>query len=523
MNAVLLILLAASVGHGLARALKLPHAPLLILAGGALDLFGAPIEAQTARDALLLGLAFLVFLSGTSLNPWRLGSKGQFGLILGVVQFFLLSAASFGVCFLLEFTPKESLYIAVAMSSSSTLVVIKLLRSRGELFDPFGRLMTGALLAQDFLMLLIVAGLTNIHAGAAAALIASFAAAALFVFGAAFKKWVVPWLMLREGVDEEMQLILALGVLFVFAGLAYALKLPFVTGAFVAGVSLSSFPVNGTLRGQFASLNHFFSAVFFVTLGLFVDFPPAASLDKVLWLALLIVFLSPLLSSIVAWSRGATLRTGVEAGLLLAQAGEFSIVLTLIGFANGDLTGQHLSLVVSVTVLTMMFTPFMANETTASWGVSLIASLFKNRKSGAGYADHYVLIGCGDSGMALLEKLLAAEAPVAVIDDDAGVVRAVREMGAYGVLGNGKDPDILALAGVDKAKLVISSMRKFSDNKGFLKAANPSALKVVRVFDREEASLFKQAGALPIPSTEAASSDLVEWVQKIAPTQATSR
>ena len=511
MNEILYILLAASIGYAVAKALRLPHVPLLILAGGCLDFFNVPIDLGFARDGLLLGLTFLVFLSGTALNPWR-GAGNSLALIVGASQFFLIGFAGLGASLLMGFSPTESLYVALGLASSSTLVVIKILQTRGELFAPFGRLMVGALLVQDLLIMLVISALSNIGEGLVSMGMSISLMLCLTLLGLIFKKWIAPWILLSKGVDEELQLVLALGVLFVFMGCANLFGLPFLTGAFVAGISLSSFPVNGILKGQLASLNNFFSAVFFVMLGFFVDFP-LHNLDKVLWLSLLVITLTPLLSSALSLATGMTLRTGAELGLLLAQTSEFSIILALIGMDNGDIGQEHLSLITSVTVVTMTLTPFLSSESLASALMRLLGSFARKKEIAKAFSDHYVIVGCGDSAMIVLKKLLLSGVDVVVIDDDAGVIRKVREMGAQAILGNGKDPEVLKQGSLGSAKLVISSMRKFSDNKAVLGYARNTP-KVIRVFDQREADEFERLGAISIPSTDASTEDLLEWIEK---------
>lgn len=103
-----------------------------------------------------------------------------------------------------------------------------------------------------------------------------------------------------------------------------------------------------------------------------------------------------------------------------------------------------------------------------------------------------------------------------VIDDDAGVVRSISELGAHGILGNGKDYSVTRHACLDSAKLVISSMRKFSDNKNLL-ISHPEATTVVRAFDQAEARFFEEMGAISIPATEAATEDLADWIEARLP------
>lgn len=512
MMEILYILLAASIGLGISKLLKIPSVPMLILAGGGLDYLNAPIDGDLARDALLLGLIFLVFLSGTSLNPWRIGERTKLAFFIGAAQFMLIGLISFFVCAYMGFTLMESFYLSLALSSSSTLVVIKLLQSRGEMFEPFGRMMVGALLVQDLLMMIVISVLERFDFGAMDMVIAGVLVCVLSLLALIFKKWIIPWLLVRDDVDEEQQLLIAVGILFFFMGVSHLFNLPFVAGAFVAGISLSSFPVNGALKGQFASLNNFFNAVFFVTLGFFVELPPAEMFNSVFVFCALIIVLTPALTLSVAAFADMPFRTGIESGLLLAQTSEFSIVLALIGMSNGHLSSDHLGMITFMTVVTMTLTPFLANEKVASWSMLAIAALSRKKDGPLVYSGHFIFFGCGESAMVAVEKLLEKGEQVVVIDDDIGVVRGLKERGVEAILGNGRDTTVMSRANLSGARMAISSMRKFSDNLAVVQFAKDTPF-VVRVFDQEEADIFKRLGAQPIPATDAASSDFLEWVQ----------
>lgn len=516
MSMFIIILLAASLALASAKFLKLPQAPLLILAGGLLDYANVSMDLAMAKDTLLLGLAFLIFYSGASLNPLKKRDGKAFGMAFGLSQFFAVGGIAFGICYFQGLGTLESLYLSLAAGSSSTLVAVKILQERGEMFEPFGRLLTSALLSKDLALVLLLAGLSGADDGLYSMASSCGLGLALYLFSVFFKRRIAPWLLLSKGIDEEFQLLIALGVFFSFMGLADVFGLPFLVGAFLAGISLSAFPISGLLKGQLESLHHFFSAVFFVVLGYFVNLPPLGQGTTVIALCFAIILATPLVSALIALKTGKTLRTGLEAGLLMAQASEFSIILGLVGLDNRHLGQGHLSMITSMTVITMILTPFISDPRFADALMRWSLKFAPHHKKAAGLSGHYLIIGCGESSMEILKALLKMRESVAVIDDDAGVTREVRELGGVGILANGKDPDALKEAGIDRAKLVISSMRKVTDNNTMMGFA-PEVPKVIRVFDATEAEYFEGLGALSIPVTEAATSDLVNWVEKLAP------
>src|SRR5680860_59475 len=107
------------------------------------------------------------------------------------------------------------------------------------------------------------------------------------------------------------------------------LELPLVVGALLAGVALSGFPVDALVRPQLASIGDFFSAIFFTALGALIGVPSGLELFQALVLAVLLIVVTPPLVTVVAEWTGLSARPAIEAGLLLAQASELSLVVGL--------------------------------------------------------------------------------------------------------------------------------------------------------------------------------------------------
>jgi monovalent cation:H+ antiporter-2, CPA2 family len=168
MIGVVVLLAGAAVAFGVSKWLRLPAIPLLIVAGIMLSRLGI-VPVDILQDGLILGLTFLVFVAGIELNPRRVGEHRRAAVRVGVAQFLLLGLAGFAVSLLLGFTVHTSLYLALALTASSTLVVLRILQRRGQLFEPFGRLVIGVLLLQDLLVILMIPILTRLPDGVGAA------------------------------------------------------------------------------------------------------------------------------------------------------------------------------------------------------------------------------------------------------------------------------------------------------------------------------------------------------------------
>ncbi|MFA9479664.1 cation:proton antiporter [Phycisphaerales bacterium AB-hyl4] len=517
MTAVLYILVAAAAGLALAKWLRLPSVPMLVLAGLTLRMTGLVPDEALLRDAMLLGLAFLVFVAGTELNPDRLGDQRRAALVVGLAQFIVLAVVGIAVARMLGFAWETAAYIGLALTASSTLVVVTLLRQRQQFFEPFGRLVLGVLLLQDILVIVAIAALSGVDGGPEVVGLRLGGMAALLLLAWVCVRWVTPWLMLKLNLDEESLLLVLLAMLFTFVGLSQWMGLPMVTGAFLAGVSLSGFPSNGIVRGQVNSLADFFLAVFFVALGGALMWLGPAELVLAMALVVLVLVVTPPLVAWVGRRVGLSSRVSIESGLLLAQCSEFSLVVVLLGVEQGHVSEDVFAIVALVTVVTMILTPFVATDAN-TWRVMRLRlphGWVGGERRETRPSDHVLMLGCGTNGQKLADALVQRGHRVVVVDDDPGMIARLRQRGVEAVRGDGADYIILRDVGARAAKVVVSTMRRTSDNERMLRFLWDANVPVVlRTFGPDAAERFAVYGAIPIIESELGADATLAWFEE---------
>lgn len=518
----MIILLAASIAYGLSRAVRIPALPLLVLAGIALGIISRTTQLPFSSgevDALLqLGLAFMVFASGMELNPARVGTQRWPALRVGLAQFAAMTSLGLLLGFGLGFRSMELLYIALAISASSTIIVVRVLQQQQQLFEPFGRLVLGVLLLQDILVILCIGVLSGLDHGGFKGLLTSIVSIGLMV-GCTYlmARWIAPWLILRLRLDQETMLLTAIAILFLFVGLAHAAGLPLPVGAFFAGVSLSVFPVNGVIRGPVASLSNFFLAVFFVSLG--ATLTPLGARDLALTAALtaVVVFVTPPLVVLLAGRIGLSMRSIITSGLLLAQCSEFSIVIMLLGRASGHVSDEVLSVVALVTVVSMMIASFIANDQMSRRLVRFHPSYRGASIKDDPPIDHFLLLGCGSNSRVLLDLLLLEGHRVIVVDEDPGVVKRLSARGVEVWRGDGGDAELLRALNARNARAIVSTVRRIEDNLRLLAELKDSGVPVfVRIFEETEARRIERAGGRAVLESHAAAENFVQWFASTA-------
>jgi Kef-type K+ transport system membrane component KefB len=507
-----LLLSAAAAAFAAAKALRLPPLPLLLAAGLLLGRL-AELPELLLENALILGIAFLLFVAGIELSPGRTRGQRNAAIRVGLLQFLLLGLAGLGGALALGFDRLSALYLALALAASSTLVGVRLLRQRRQMFEPFGRLVTGVLLVQDVLAILLIPLVTRSPDGLGAVVGGLVAVLALLVLAAAAWRWGTPRIAALDG-DEETLLLATLALLFAFAGLAAWLDLPLLVGAFLAGVALSGFPARSIVRPQVASVGDFFSAIFFTALGALVGVPSAGAVVQALMLALLVVVLTPPLVTVIAEWSGLPARSAIEAGLLLAQTSEISLVIVLHGMLEGHVAPEVFSVIAMVTLLTMILTPFMATDR-AAWSLMHLHPVRQRqwRRTADVPRDHVLVLGSGTTGLPLLETLLGTDHDVMVVDDDPDVVARLRAAEVPVIRGDASDIQVLDRAGARNARVIASTIRRPEDNRRLLEFAR-SVPVVVRVFEEADAEWIRALGGIPVLYSEAAAEGLVAWIDR---------
>lgn len=517
MNAFALLLATAAAAYGLARYFRIPSVPVLIGAGMSLSLAGlVPKELALgggagAMNMLELGLVFLVFSSGVELNPSRFRKLAKAVCWVAGAQFGLAMGSGFLCAKWMGMGTLEAVYMGGGLAASSTLVVLRHLQMRKAMFEPYGRVVTGVLLLQDVALVLLIVLLSRVNGGGWD--VGKGLLQVLMMGGIAWvaQRFVVPKLVFRFKPDEENLLLWLVAVLLGFVSVAVWLKLPLIAGAFAGGFVFSAFPLNGLVRGQLSSLVDFFQAMFFVALGALLGVP-----DLQLWLqaglySLVVIVVTPPLVALVAEWRGLNARAGIEAGLLLAQTSEYSLLLGLSGVMLGHVSQETFSILALTTIMTMVMTPILGREEVANFLLAF-HPLRKMERAAGTPKGHVLILGFGSAGMWTLKPLLAQGEEVLVVDDDAVVCGALAKKNVSYLRGDGAEKEVLEKAGARDAKLVIASMRRVSDALTVLKYVKGVPV-VARVFEEEDAEKIREAGGIPVMNSLAAADTFMEWLE----------
>ncbi len=514
------IMFAAILGH-VARLLR---QPLLLgyIAGGILLSprmgFGLITNAESIELISEIGLILLLFIIGLEIDLRELRRLGRSMLALGLGQFVI--NALLGLVFFswLGYRVAEGrfdlVYLAIVMSLSSTLIVVKLLREKFELKLLSGRLTLGVLVVQDIWAILFMAVQPSLTEPGVLRIAQSIAGGAVLV-GVAFlaSRYILAPLLEASARRPELVLISSVAWCFGIAGVANQLGLSREMGALIAGVSISAFPYGADVISKVTGVRDFFVTLFFVALGLKVPVPSGDVLGQAL-LIVVFVLVSRLLSVVpTAYVLGDGLYAGTVTALNLAQISEFSLVILTLGTGYGHVSTQVSAVVLTAMILTSLLSPYLitGNDGITRW----LVRPFVRRPGAGGTAAptagtratrDIVLLGHFRIAQAVLD-LVEAEAPqlkerITLVDYDANRAHGVMARGFRWEYGDLANPDALEHLGIEEASIVVTTisdtfLKGISTRRlvGNLRRLAPRAVIVMTGEERTDMEDLLRAGA----------------------------
>ena len=471
---ILLLLSAAVIVVPLFQALRLGAIPGFLVAGIVLGPSGLGFIENFDEIAHLaeLGVVLLLFVIGIEINPSRLWKMKELVLGLGTLQVLITGGLITIVAHeFLDSSWKVSLLIGSALALSSTAFVLQLLTERKLLSSEYGRPSVAVLLLQDlavipllaFVSLMAAPELTiaeDVFLALAEALIILF----LIIVAARYILNPLLNLLTRYGSPE----IFTASALLLVLGSALAMEsigLSMAMGAFIAGLLIADSSYRHQIIAEIQPFRGLLLGLFFMSMGmslnldLFLDNPLVLSGIVVALMAVKFITLWPL--SRLFGIKG---KASISVALLLAQSGEFALVLFALAYGMGlldELLFQHLLIVV---MLSMLATPaleklahriFLASDRNITTIPDVnIGEAEQNPKP-------VILAGFGRMGHRIGYIMESMKVPYVAIDTDASLVDREHSEGKSVYFGDAQRPEVLRAAGAADAPLAIVSINDF--------------------------------------------------------------
>lgn len=474
------ILVLATVVGGLAKVLKQPiivaYIFVGIIAGPAL--LGIASESPSIELLAKVGIAILLFLVGLKLDLHLIRSTGVVATFTGVGQVVFTSVIGFGIVLLFGFDPIPALYIAVALTFSSTIIIVKLLSDKRELDQLHGRIAVGFLIVQDLLVIVAMIGIVAIgqpgQVAPGAQILQTFVGGLAFLASVALlARYVLPRLLDWLARSQELTLLFGVSWAVALAAVSQILGLSMEIGAFVAGVALASTPYRESLGARLVSLRDIMILFFFIELGASLTFDNALSqLAPALVLSIFVLVGNPIIVMIIMGIMGYRKKVSFKAGLAVAQISEFSLILIALGFSLGQVDENVLSLVTMVGIITITIsTYFILYSQQIYVRIAPVLSIFerKNLKFGLdelreAHPYDAIVIGAGRLGENVIHGLRERGAVLLVVDYDPDKLRQISQHDIDTLYGDVADPEFVGALPYQETDSVICAVPSPSTN-----------------------------------------------------------
>ena len=532
-----LIVVTAAAAALLARPLHVPTIVAFLIAGvvlgPVLNLLGTdhgPDHHEPIKLIAELGIVLLLFLVGLELSFAKIRDVGKVAVVAGLGQVVFTAAGGFVLAWVLGFSVVPALFLAVALTFSSTVVVVKVLDQKGELDSLYGRIAVGIFLVQDLVVIIMLTVLTglgsaetmNVGSVAFGLLRAFLGMGLMLAIALIAARFVLPAPMAWASRSGWTLVIWSLALCLGFVELAHVLGLSPEIGAFLAGLSLAQLHASEDLRRRIHPLMDFFVAVFFVTLGAQMQFEAALQQGwAALVLSLFVLIGNPFIFMWIIARFGYSERTSFKTSVTVAQISEFSFVFAALGMTTGLIDQSVLSLTALVGLITIIASVYMILYSDQLYELCRRLGLLKmfratSAEEPAGTAGaahgklhgHVIVVGMNPLGQQLARTFHDRGETVLAIDTDPG---KLADAPAHTLVGDVRYLSVLHEANLANAKLAITALKIEDTNLMFVYRCRQFSVPVaVHGFDRDTLDELHQQGPTYVMDAKAASDAQIE-------------
>lgn len=455
-----------------------------------------------------LGVLLLLFMVGLSLNVSHVKAIGKTVVIVGLIQ--ILFTASIGtlVARLFHFSLLSSVYLGVAMTFSSTIIIVKLLNDKKDTETVYGRYVLGLMVVQDIVAILLMIALTSLgntpvnipeHLG-----ILVLKGLALLAFVYLMSRYALSWILDQVARSSEFLFIFTLSWCFWLASILHWVGFSFEIGAIIAGITLGSSKYQAEIASRIKPLRDFFIVVFFIILGtqMVVADITAVIVPGIIF-SLFILFGNPFILYYAFRMRKFTRRNSFLAGVTAAQVSEFGFILLLGGMQLGHIGSIELQIFTLVALITIFVSSYLITYSEQLYRLLIpVFRLFgkdkyQQKEIGGKKYDAWVF-GYHRIGWKIAQVLAEENISFAVVDYNPEVVAKLKRQRIPAYFGDVADVEFLESLNFEKTKLIISTIPSLDDQItliAHIRQSNKKMCIIGNLYDMDQAKEMYRAGA----------------------------
>jgi Kef-type K+ transport system membrane component KefB len=496
------------------RFLKQPLIVSFIAVGLIVGPYGIDLLESIEKIELFseMGITVLLFVVGLKLDVTLIRSTGRVALFSGLGQVIFTSFFGYFIGIALGFEPVVSLYVAIALTFSSTIIIVKLLSDKKEIQSLHGQISIGFLIVQDIVVVMAMIVLTAMGTPTEYTvweeiILVILKGLGLIVFILLLMRYVLPRVTALMARTPELLILFAVAWAIGLAALSDFLDFSKEVGAFLGGISLSATPYREVISGRLNSLRDFLLLFFFIHLGSQVNVPLLGEqLIPGIIFSLFVLVGNPIIVMIILGMMGYRKRTGFLAGLNVAQISEFSLILAALGLSLGQIDEETLGLITLVGLFTIGISTYLIMYSHQIYEKIAPALSVFERKNPFKEVDEetmkksdfdVIIFGLGMYGNNIARSLEEKGYTVFGVDFDPRAVDRWKRKKRVAQYGDADDPELPEILPMD-AQCVVSSLEDKQINLAlikYLKLADYKGHIAVTSYTGRTAKELEKAGA----------------------------
>jgi|TARA_Y100000034_G_scaffold129862_1_gene187127 Kef-type K+ transport system membrane component KefB len=491
----ILILIVVAIS-GIMRILKQPLIIGYILSG--LIVSPSFFHIVGAADAIAtfaeIGVAFLLFMVGLNLNLKVIKDVGRVALVTGLGQVAFTSVVGFIVCILFGFSKIVSLYVAVGLTFSSTIIVMKLLTDKKETDSLYGKIAIGFLIVQDIIAIFILIFLSSFtgDVNLSSFVIKTFLGGVGLLVSLYFiGRYILPPVTKAIAKSQEFLLLFSIGWCMVLGSLFHFLHFSLEGGALLAGITLSMSPYRYEISSRMKPLRDFFIVMFFVLLGTRIDLSAMGTYTiPIILFSAFVLIGTPIIMMAIMGLMNYTKRNSFLTGITVAQISEFSLILIALGVKLGHLTGDILSFMTIIGLITIAGSSYFMMYSKKLYNfLSPYLKIFE--RSGKKVDEHkyhkdmrydIYLFGYNRIGYDILNSIKKTGKNSLVIDYNPEIIIDLAKKGYDCRYGDASDTELLDELNFSDAKMIVSTIPDIEINTLLLNRCKKGNKNTIMIF-----------------------------------------
>lgn len=437
-----------------------------------------------------LGIAILLFTVGLNLSPKVFRQVGKASFMAGIGQITITALLGYIVSHFLGYSVLSSAYIAIALTFSSTIIVMKFLSDSGKGDALFGRMSVGILLVQDIAVMIILAVISSTSKNAGSS---SLSAQNLIIICTILllllptSVYILPKVLRKIAKSQEYLLLFSLGWCLLLAVTFRKLNFSMEIGALLAGVTLSVSSYRHEIASRVKPLRDFFIFLFFVTLGAQMTVSNISSIIlPIVVLSVFVIIGKPIIIYLVMNVLGYSKKCSLMTGLALSQVSEFSLILLATATKLQQLSPEIISTITIVSLVSIVVSAYMMayDEKIYSIVSKTLPNLSIKHDSKIGSHNkpdnnEIVVFGYDKIGFSLMGLFKKLKKKFLIIDFNPEIIKYLKSIRANCMYGDADDTNFLDELKLSNKKMIVSTIPIYETNLLILKKVREYSEKTV--------------------------------------------